>query len=483
MNENNITTKRKETDLEITDFLWELIRNWRVIAVCLVIGAVLLCGYQYVKDSRNTKVTTDEAVEEYNKTLEEMEASLGAQDLDQVYGAVAIKKQLDEKSIYAKSSPLMAINAYEESVILLQYLVKSDSGNAAEIAVMYQDYLLNGEIASELIECSISSEKSTYVKETNESSFSVRIRGKNEEECKELAEIVQSGLDAYSQKLTENFPVQQLQLLSQSQNVIADQELAQLQDDTALAIKNLGEHLDTIKSKMNGNQLELYVEYTENQPQEDTAEPESDSAADMDTEETQNTAVQQNAHISVSKFVIGGILGVVLACIFVLLKYLFSGSLRSEEEIKTLYHSNILGTIRSSMKGKHNKIDRWYAGARYGKAGKLSLETEIELICANLKIICKISDNQKVYLTGSNLSEIPAGIIEKLVTECQTNGLTLIVGKEINYYAKALEEMAETGQVVLIEAMRKSRYKEMYQEVISCREHQLPVLGTIVVGI
>ena len=94
------------------------------------------------------------------------------------------------------------------------------------------------------------------------------------------------------------------------------------------------------------------------------------------------------------------------------------------------------------------------------------METEIELICANLKIICKTSGNQKVYLTGSNLSEIPAGIIEKLVTECQTNGLTLI-GKEINYYAKALEEMAETGQVVLIEAMRKSRYKEMYREVIS----------------
>ena len=38
-----------------------------------------------MKDSRNAKVTTDEAVEKYNKTLEEMEASLGAQDLDQVY--------------------------------------------------------------------------------------------------------------------------------------------------------------------------------------------------------------------------------------------------------------------------------------------------------------------------------------------------------------------------------------------------------------
>lgn len=87
----------------------------------------------------------------------------------------------------------MAINAYEESVILLQYLVKSESGNAAEIAVMYQDYLLNGEIASELIECSISSEKNTYVKETNENSFSVRIRGKMRRNAKSWLKLYSLG--------------------------------------------------------------------------------------------------------------------------------------------------------------------------------------------------------------------------------------------------------------------------------------------------
>ena len=45
MNEQNMT-RRKEVDLEITDFLWEIVRNWRVIAICLIIGAVLLCGMQ-----------------------------------------------------------------------------------------------------------------------------------------------------------------------------------------------------------------------------------------------------------------------------------------------------------------------------------------------------------------------------------------------------------------------------------------------------
>lgn len=68
-----------------------------------MIGAVLLCGYQYAKDSRNAKVTTDEAEEEYNKTLEEMEASLGAQDLDQVYGAVAIKSSWMRKAPMRKT--------------------------------------------------------------------------------------------------------------------------------------------------------------------------------------------------------------------------------------------------------------------------------------------------------------------------------------------------------------------------------------------
>ena len=67
MNEQNIT-RRKEVDLEITDFLWEIVRNWRVIAICLIIGAVLLCGYQYIKDSRNAGTTVDEVVEEYSKT-------------------------------------------------------------------------------------------------------------------------------------------------------------------------------------------------------------------------------------------------------------------------------------------------------------------------------------------------------------------------------------------------------------------------------
>lgn len=79
---------------------------------------------------------------------------------------------------------------------------------------------------------------------------------------------------------------------------------------------------------------------------------------------------QISVHISVSKFIIGGIIGIALAIIFILLKYLLSGNLRSEAEIKALYHNDVLGTIRSSVDGKRGKIDKWYVGARYGNPVK-----------------------------------------------------------------------------------------------------------------
>ena len=477
MNEQNIT-RRKEVDLEITDFLWEIVRNWRVIAICLIIGAVLLCGYQYIKDSRNADTTADEVVEEYSKTVHEMKEALGAQDLDQVYGAVAIKKQLDEKSDYADNSPLMAVNPYAENLILLQYRVQSDEGNAAELAAIYQDYLMYGELASEMIDCDSRKDETIYAKETYETGFTVRIRGSREADCKELAENVKKGLSAYAQRMDENFTAHELELVNESSNIIVDQELAQLQDDTALAIKNLGEHLDTIKSKMNGNQLELYVELTENQPEQN-----EDSAEQTGNEEETNGSdvpEQISVHISVSKFIIGGIIGIALAIIFILLKYLLSGNLRSEAEIKALYHNDVLGTIRSSVDGKRGKIDKWYVGARYGKSGKMSLEQEVELICANMKIACK--ENQKVYLTGSDLSGTSTEILEKIRAECEKRGVTVVSGREICYYAEALEELAKIGQVVFIEEMRKSRYNNMYQEVIRCREHQIPILGMIVIG-
>lgn len=487
MNEKELTG-RKEIDLEISDFLWDTVRNWRIIVICALAGAVLFGSYQYIQDTKNANITPEETVQQYTQSIEEMESALGAQDLDMVYGAVAIKKQLDEKSIYSKNSLLMAINPYEESVITLQYCIKSENENAAEIASIYQDYILNGDISSELID--LGEEKtnaSSNIAGAYESGFTVRMRGANEEQCRELENQVKEGLEKYTDTVSINLTAHELVLLNETANVIVDQSLAQLQDDTALAIKNLGEHLDTIKSKMDSKQLELYVEYTENQVQENENNNSSQSVEDKTTEESgteeQSVASTQEdpkVHLNLSKIVMGGGVGVVLAVIWSLLHYLLLGRLRSEEEIKTLYHVHVLGTVRHNSNRKSNAIDQWILRARYHQAGSLTEDQELELISSNIKVACRHIDNKNIYLTGSAISSIPGDFIEKLVCACEEKEIHLIPGKEICYDAQAFEKMAEVGQAVIIEKIRGSRYTDMYQEVIRCKEQQIEILGTIV---
>mgnify|MGYP006879721011 FL=1 len=84
MNEKELTG-RKEIDLEISDFLWDTVRNWRIIVICALAGAVLFGSYQYIQDTKNANITPEETVQQYTQSIEEMESPLGAQDLDMVY--------------------------------------------------------------------------------------------------------------------------------------------------------------------------------------------------------------------------------------------------------------------------------------------------------------------------------------------------------------------------------------------------------------
>lgn len=475
--------KRKEIDLELSDFLWEIVRNWRVLLVCMLIGAVLLGGYQYIKDSRSLQQTPEEVAEEFTQTIEDMEGALGAQDLDAVYGAVAIRKQLDEKSDYVKNSPLMDINPYEENVIYLQYCVRSGMENADEIATIYRNYILTGDISSELIDLGDERDTSTIIAaSTYEYGFTVRIRGSREEECRELAEQVKNSLAQYETAVAGNLTEHELLLLNETSNVVVDQNLVTLQNGTSLAVKNLTEQLDNMKSKMTGDQLALYVEYTDHKEQESVSDENLNGEEANDVREVPEKQTQQ-VHFNAAKAVLGGVVGLALAIVWSLLSYLFMGKLRSEQEIKTLYHSNVLGTVRSGMRGKRNPIDQWIVGCRYRQSGKMSQEQELELISANINVACKERENKKVYLTGSAMEEIPEGMIAQLTQDCKKRGITIISGKEICYHADALEELSQIGQAVIIETVRKSRYTEMYQEVMRCREHHIEILGMVVVGV
>lgn len=479
--------KRKETDLEIGDFLWEILRRWRLLAVCMLVGALLLSGIQLAKDMKAAKATPEQVVVQEEQSIADMEHALGAQDMDEVLGAVAMKKQLDEKSNYIKTSELMQINPYEEDVIYLQYFVEGDAD--VDYAALLVQHVKSAAIDSELVDVldndqyAYPTSNGGYVTQSgaaldSDHSFVVRVRGLSQEDAQNLADVVKTALNDYAMLVGDQVGGMRLQLIMESYNVVADEELASLQNQVSMTLKQLNNNLDSLKSNMTGDQLALYKAYTEqlerqNAASGEDAQNEEEVVAELETvAETESPSV----HFSVTKFVLGAVIGGILGILWTLLAFLFSARLRSGEEISTLYRTNVLGYVRS---GSRNSLDRQLAKWRYHRAGTLTTEEEVELIASGIKVA---SRGEKVYLSGSDMEAVSQEFLTKLADSCKEKGMELVVGQEISYHADALEQMAAIGRVVFVEQLRNSYYDEMYKEVVTCKEHEIAVLGMIVIG-
>lgn len=476
--ENKKLTKF-DIDIEIKDLLWEFIRKWRLIIVMALVCGIGLAAYQYRLDMNKTDVVT------VKKTQEELEKAMGEQDLDEVTAAVALKRQLDEKSAYMETSELMHINPYEENVVYLQYYVRADSEiMAADVTDVYASYIQKSHL-SELVgvweedgNLYLNSEKNTdntnitITGKDADRSFVVKVAGVTPESASALAEEVKTVLQNYSVTLQTKMGEHQIQLLDETQSVIVDKELAELQNWNATAIKTISNNLDSMKNEMTSDQISLYVYRT--------------TVVVEETAGTNNTVANtKNVTISVKHAVIGVVVGVILACTIIFALYLFAAALRNGNEVKTLYNVKVLGNIDVSefqKKKLFGFVDGIIVKLQNLRKVKLSYEQEIQMACANIVLDCQKNDRKEIVLTSSIGNKLPEMVVKTIIEKCEEKGVHVVTVGAVNYDANALEVLARIGNVVFVEVERKSLYDELYSEISLCKENDINVLGMVVIG-
>jgi len=495
--ETNKKMGKFDIDIEIKDIIWELVRRWRIIVALAVICGVALTAYQYRIDMNKTDVVT------VKKTQEELEASMGTQDLDEVTAAVALRRQADERSAYMEASELMKINPYEENVVFLQYYVSADSetlsldANDAYIAYVNQgalataiaesgSYELEQVYLAELISV-VKEEAGAYINAKSASDrmaltvesgaeervFTVKVIGSSKEAAEALAADVKTSLQAYSSVVAANIGAHQLKLMTENSAVIADQSLAELQNWNATSIKTISNNLDSMKNEMTGDQITLYTYRTT-----------------VVEEVTNTTAVAATTEkvvtISLKHAVIGVVVGIILGCAVIAVLYLFAAALRNGEEVKNLYGIKILGYVDDSAFRKKKLfgfVDSLIVKLENMGKKKLTFEQEVQMICANILLNCEKNEATEVFLASSAGEKIPEAVVKAIVDKCAQRNISVITGSDIAYDAETLEKLVKVGRVVFDEKERVSLYDEMYREIVLCKEHDVDVIGMVVVGV
>lgn len=455
---------KTEIYISVKDLIKECIRKIWIIIVAMVVFGILLAGFRYAKDKKNIASTTvAESTEKVD--VEKIVDDLESDDYNQVMTYVDITNYRDQNRVYTADAKLMKINPYKVDTVLLQYYVNAEDENTRkDMAAAYLSYISGGSLAAdvaenndledsssdiqELIQCDatgLTTGTSFYTENTN--TINMYVYGVDEQDAKDIASYVKESMDAYSQKLSAVAP-HTLTLFEEQYSVTCATKLVSLKNDRFGNLITYNDRTTSYEGLLSDKQKESAQKIVSAQKENDELE---------DSDETGKTAKKDEtpkASISKKYLVVGAFLGLVLAVVIIVLRYMFDPTIKTSKDLQMFYGTNFIGDVAQAD-------------------GALLAASKIINMCSNRQI-------KKVLIAGKMASENEAAIKE-VVDAVEKKGIVADIIGDILTDADAVQTLEAKSNVVLVEAVRKSKYEDFNQEKALCESLDAQLLGYIAI--
>ena len=455
---------KTEIYISVKDLIKECIRKIWIIIVAMVVFGILLAGFRYVKDKKNIADTTvAESTEKVD--VEKIVDDLESDDYNQVMTYVDLTNYRDQNRVYTADAKLMKINPYKVDTVLLQYYVNAEDENTRkDMAAAYLSYISGGSLAAdvvtdndledsssdiqELIQCDatgLTTGTSFYTENTN--TINMYVYGVDEQDAKDIASYVKKSMDAYSQKLSAVAP-HTLTLFEEQYSVTCATKLVSLKNDRFGNLITYNDRTTSYEGLLSDKQKESAQKIVSAQKENDELENSDETGKTAKKDET------PKASISKKYLVVGAFLGLVLAVVIIVLRYMFDPTIKTSKDLQIFYGTNFIGDVAQSD-------------------GALLAASKIINMCSNRQI-------KKVLIAGKMASENEAAIKE-VVDAVEKKGIVADIIGDILTDADAVQTLEAKSNVVLVEAVRKSKYEDFNQEKALCESLDAQLLGYIAI--
>ena len=486
----------EEREIDLLDMIADILSHWRGLLVALIIGAVLMGGFSYVKSYRNIQSTptVEEEPELDELAVEEQLAQLEDSLSDSEKAAVLItvddereylyKDKYSQESVYMQLDPLnimqteliYRIQAEDEDLAQrLGTLYKNIVGGVGLYDWVEQQTGIDAAYAAELISVSTNSE--IFVKNGAQNisigsdSLKVTVIQKDEETCGQLAAAVSSYLEQQQKNLAEELGSHELILLSETSGKIISTDVMSRQIDYGNQVSNLRSGIASAKAGFTADQQKYY----------DLLNGEEIKDTEVDQKDT-TTEEPVSASPSVSKkyVLLGAVLFAFVYAGILFLIYIFNSKIRVSDELQTLYHIPQIGVVVRDS-GKQFVFDKWIDDLRHYGKRKFNAEQSMELAFAAVKIAAVKNKLNTICLMGCNLEAGAGSVCENLKTALEKEGINVTVLDNVLYNAESMEKVDTMTGVVLVEKAGSTLYNEIANELALLKRQDITVLGGIIV--
>lgn len=489
----------EEREIDLIDLIADILSHWRGILVCMLIGALLMGAFSYVK-SYPAKPTKEggTTVEAEAPTLEEQLAFLEEQMTESEKMAVLTvlddEREYELYRKYKESSVVMQMDPYNIPKVCLIYSIQMDDmGQSGILRTVYED-LIRGTGLAEWVEkqtgisagsvgelVGVTGQSNTLIingaQETVQGNdcLWVRITHCDETECEKLAQAVKDYIRQQHTQLSRELGAHELTLLSESTSTVMDMSVR----DQQISCSNTLLGILTNNAKARDAFTEAQKEYYGLLTQDEQDEPAESAGAEADGE-TEDEAVAKPS-ISKKYVVVGAVLfAFIYAGVFFVL-YVMNGKLRLADELQNLYHISQLGLVVKDSGKKKVFIDRWIDALRNRNKRRFTGDQSLQLAATAVKISAGKQGLDTVYLMGCDLKAGADAVCQKLKEILEQEKLTAVILDNVLYDAAAMEELEHAKGIVLVEKAMSTMYEEITRELELAARQGIVVLGGIVV--
>lgn len=471
MDYNNSRRDGERVIIDIKEFIWRLLEQWKALVVFLIIFALIFMLATYVMDSKANEDIGPETV----LTPEQQLDTLKGIGKSKVQSAYRMSKEINELNEYVAKAPIMQINPKAADTLVSLWSIEAE-GSYGKIADVYTSesakYELADSISKELDEKYSVAELSDMIEIKSNAAddfanISMNVYLPDGADTDAVKEAVTSAVAAVSEKYSGSVGAHSLSLISMDEREIASDYVADKQIDVYSGMYQLHGQRKFTSDSLTGDLKTTY----------------NNLINGTDIVINQVTEPQL---FSFKKLALGLILGFVIYLAVLLYKVLAGGKVQSPSHAADLFGINDLGecypekekTLANTAFADYGVVKRRHKG--FTDMGKNSSEAA-ETIAAILK---KDDKNSVVLVSSTNAKDYTKAYTEALKEKLADKGIS---SSEVTIDCKngstpGEDALMSSDSVVMLVDKKESSLKDIKDICNKCDYLGVPLLGAVYIG-
>lgn len=460
-----------EVVIDLRVLMWEILRKWHIILVVCVIFAVASGMFGIHKNKTQSVEVSPENLYEKLKPAE----------IVKVNNLVSIQKRIDEKTEYEKNSIYMSLNAYDVDVARTDFIL-SDNPDNKYIRQMYTTFMFEGglynnivkeykddislENLSELVKIMISDKKVNVNEDSEENYYkgndlnrviSVKILGKDKEQCQELQSLVIKNVKQYEKSVQSKYNNHSIEEVSSNVYKAVDTDIAYAKSTYDSQMYSLYNEYQSIYNALSDTQISLFDKLL---------------SEDEDIiEEKEETVQPVSGKISLKYVIVGILAGGFLSVVAIVLITMFNGRIFVQRQITDRGLARVFGTFG---KNKNN-----IASIVLGDVGT-DKTSQLDIIVAKVNVYCKKNDMSELVIIDNCTTETGKSRMKNVVDTIQKSGINckkVTLSEGDSKYT----ELCDKNNIVVIEELGKGTLKSLEYMFTQLKDLESKVCGVICV--